>query len=306
MHSPVDLVGQERELEHVHRAAACLEVFLEAGALKPALALILQGGDPALQPVRDAQGVGVLPRDVAQGRKGRTRSLMQLIEEPLHLCNKGGVIACEVFGHRQAQVPAVTLVEKDLDASADLARTDAPCQTPQRAFDVLAGAEPVGPVIRAPAGVDALPDAADFHRVGIAAGRRHRVIAEGAVLLIHWPDFGDLGSTTPLSPLDLFFVRRMPALKGRSDRPLSTPRSLVCTLPRHGCALIPEYAVALHTGATVPSIACARGRVRYGSLGLSRDNVGRDGHTVFEGAYDDIVMKAVMVAKPNSAVWRIP
>ena len=239
MQRPFDLVGQKRELEHVHRALARLEFLLEAGALKPALACGPQGGDPTLKPVRDAQGVGALPCDVAQGREGLARSFMQLIEVALHVCNEGGV-AREVLGHRQAQVPAVAFIEEDLDATADLARTDAPRQTPQRAFDMLAGAEAVGPVIGALAGVDALPDAADFHCVGIAVGGHHRVVAEGAVLLIRGPDFGNLGSTAPLPPLDLFFVRRMLALKGGGGHPFSTPLSLVCTVPGHGCALTPN------------------------------------------------------------------
>ena len=246
MQHSFDLVGQKRELEHVHRAAARLEVFLETGALKPALACRPSGGDPTLQPVRDAQRLDVLPRDISQRRKSLAGSPLQLAEELLNPSNHGRVVSREALGHGQAQVPAVPLVEKDFDAIARLARTDAPGQAAQCAFDVLARAEPVGPVVRATAGVDALADAANFHLVGIAVGRRDRVIAERANLLIRGSDFVDLGSTAPLSSLDLFFVRRMPALKGRSVRPVSTPRSSACTFPGHGCALPRKCSRSLH------------------------------------------------------------
>ena len=234
MQRSIDLVGQERELEHVHRAPARLEVFLEASAFKPALARRPQGGDPTLQPARDAQGVSVLARDISQRRKSLARTLMQLTEEPFNLCSQGGVGLCDALGHRQAQVPVVALVEKHLDAAALLARTDTPSQTPPRAFDVFASAEPVGPVIRALARVDVLPDAADLYRVEISVGGCHRVVTEGAGFFVHGPDFGNLGSAAPLPPLDFFLVRRMPTLKGGGGCPVSTPCSSVCTFPRHG------------------------------------------------------------------------
>ena len=85
----------------------------------------------------------------------------------------------------------------------------------ERALDVLAGAEPVDPPIRATAGILAFRQRADLHVVGAAAGRTDMEGSEVRLVGLEEFDVRDVGQAPPAPPLELVGVRRLPALEGR-------------------------------------------------------------------------------------------
>ena len=177
MERPLDLVRQERLLEKLERSAARLEGCFEAVALAPPAGRRLPGVDPGLQRAGEPKAVGVGARHVAQRIERLPRIPAQTATVPCGLLHECGVRALDRLGNRHPHRPVVPLVEKNLDAAVRFRLFRFPAsrrggtiaaQAVQDTLDVLAGAQTVGAMVPAPAGVDVRAERTDLHRVAAA------------------------------------------------------------------------------------------------------------------------------------------
>ena len=116
-------------------------------------------------------------RHVAQRIERLPRIPAQTAIVPCGLLHECGVRALDRLGNRHPHCPVVPLVEKDLDAAVRFLPFRFPAsrrggtiaaQVVQDTLDVLAGAQTVGAMVPAPAGVDVRAERTDLHRVAAA------------------------------------------------------------------------------------------------------------------------------------------
>jgi hypothetical protein len=156
---------------------------------------------------------------------------------------------------RMRHIPAV---EEHLDARASCGSGGAECldaapaQGREHALDVLAGAEPVDPVIDAAAGIAESLEAADLDVVRAAGLRAGAEGSEDRMLALERFDRGDLGQSAPTAQRDLLRIGGPPPFRGgraiehRPGAALAADRLLELLGGRTRRHVLPDSEVSAH------------------------------------------------------------
>ena len=215
----LDLVRQQRKLQKVERTPPRREQCLETRPLAAFARRRPMAVDPALHTTGDAKQTGLIERDLMQCAERPSGTTAQTAIVRLGFPYQLGVTAGDLARHRHLQGPVTALVEKHLDAPACLATLRGEGAYAVRmvphAFDVLAGPQPVDPVVLALAGIDPFPERADLDHVCAAARRSDPVVPERSKALVERLHGFNLGPAPPLSTPYLVLVRGEPSLEGR-------------------------------------------------------------------------------------------